>query len=385
MSYIYLIILTIFLYIVLDFVIKKYVYIRDTGKRKATLLHLKSVAFALILNFSLELLGFHNKWMIDFVIGISAMAVLYNLGTWYIFRKYATVKDSNKHIKESDEIYKDLLVYIKNNDITGEFTYEKKRYEYKSEKIYELLVTHKSNKETRLYDMFYVLVLFFAALLYLAVILDGIIVKDSMAYGVILLFGAAFILPYLQDIKHTIRFARNPHLSFDSYVSFWINGKELFGKIIDMNTYEIILFRRFSKDYVTISHAEIKTFSTYESGKRFKKLYIVSKEIKYSLEENFSVWIEEFNEKNDDCLDLKSLEIFFTTEDDDHGLELNIFVKQDFLETYTLIVKKIEDFIQRKADENKWSLETPKRHDIKIISDENETKINKIKGGGIPN
>jgi len=373
MSYVYLILLTIIAYFILSFVVKKYVYIRDTAKRNATLLHLKSVGFALVLNFALELVGFHNKWMIDFVIGISSMAVLYNLGTWYIFRKYATEKDSNKHIKESDEIFKDLSLYINSKNISGEFIYEKKRYEYKSDKIYELLVTHKSNKETRLYDMFYVLVLFFAALLYLAVILDGIIVKDSMAYGVILLFGAAFILPYLQDIKHTIRFARNPHLSFDSYVSFWINGKEIFGKIIDMNTYEIMLFRRFSKDYVTISHAEIKTFSTYESGKRFKKLYIVSKEIKYSLEKEIPKWIKEFNEQNDECIDLKSLEIFFTTEDDDHGLELNIFIVQDFLETYKLVTKKIEDFIQRKADENNWSLETPKRHDIKIMS---ETKIN---------
>lgn len=369
MNYVYFIVLTIGLYFVLNYTVQKYVYIRDTGKRNATLLHLKSVTFALVLNFSLELLGFHNKWMIDFVIGISAMAVLYNLGTWYIFKKYATEKISNRHIKDTEDIYKDLLTHISDKKIEGEFTFDKKKYEYKSDKIYELVTTHKSNKETRLYDMFYVLVLFFAALLYLAVILDGIIVKDSMAYGVIILFGAAFILPYLQDIKHTIRFARNPHLSFDSYVSFWVNGKELFGKIIDMNTYEIMLFRRFPKDYVTISHGEIKTFSTYESGKRFKKLYIVSKEIKYSLEKQIPLWLKDFNDDNGKCLDLDSLELFFTTEDDDHGLELNIFINQDFLENYTLITKKIEDFIQRKSDKNNWSLETPKRHDIKLISE----------------
>jgi hypothetical protein len=372
-------------YFFLEYSIKTWIYNKDAKKRKITILNIRIVAISSILNFILEYFGIHNKWLFDFVIGFSAFSVLYNLGIWFIFKKYASSKDSNFLIKEDDENYEDVNNHIKSKNISGEFNFQGKKFLSQNDKIWEIKKTYKSNKETRLYDMFFVLILFFASLLYLAVILDGIISKDSMAYAVVLLFGAAFILPFLQDVKYTIRFARNPHLSFDSFVSIWINGKEIFGKITDMNTYEIILFRRFSKDYVTISHSEIKTFTTYEQGKRFSKLYVVSKDIKYQLNEELPVWLECFNEAFDNCLDLDSLELFFTTEDDDHGIELNVFIKQDFLGTYSLIIKQIEDYIQRKSDENEWSLETPKRHDIKIISDENEIKTNNKKGEKIPN
>lgn len=372
-----LIVISIVSYFILSYLIKSIIYKRDTKKRDITILNLQIVVVSLILNFVLELFGIHNKWLIDFVIAISAIIVSYNLATWFIFKKYSTEKETNRHIKEEDDDYSDIYDNIVKNKIDGEFSFNNKRYLTKSDKIWQIEKTYKSNKTTRLYDMFLILCIFFFALLYLAVILDGVIKKDSMAYGVVLLFGAAFILPYLQDFKHTIRFAKNPHLSFDSYVSFWLNDKEIFGKIIDMNIYEIMLFRRFSKDYVTISHSEIKTFTTYENGKRFKKLYIVSKKIKYYLETNFRIWLIEFNKDNNDCLDLETLEIFFTTEDDDHGIELNIFIKQEFLENYTLIIKNLMSFIQKEADNNGWSLETPRRHDIKIISDDIKSKFEK--------
>ena len=369
--YFHWMLVTIAVYFFFAYLIKK-IYKRDKKKRDISIFHLKVILYTILVAFILEMFGVHKAWIIRIITGISALLFVYNIGSWFIFNKYST-KSESKNIVKDEALLAELKKH-KTND--GVFTFNSQKYEVVGEKYYKLVNAAKSNKDTRLYDMFLVLVLFFFALLGMSMLLDNVILKDSMSSNVILLFGAAFVLPYLQDIKHTIRFANNPHLKFDGYVGFWINGKEVFGKIVDMNTYEIILFRRFSKSYVTISHSEIKTFTSYESGRLFTKKYIVSKAIKYKLEEAFGKWLEEFNElykcldedKNEvGVLDLKSFDIFFTTEDDDHGIELNVFVRKEALEQYKYYIKKLEDFIQRKADENDWSLETPRRVDIKVL------------------
>ena len=377
-SLLYWILVTFVAYYSFVYIAKK-IY-KEKEKRATTIMHLKFILYTLIFTFILVIYGVDKAWIVTSATGISLLLLLYNLLSFFVFSKYSTKKPISSLVKDET-----LLEELKKKGVNeGEFTYKNILYKYMSNKYYVMTIKPKSNKDTRLYDMFLILILFFFALLGMSLLLDNIILKDSMSSNVILLFAVAFVLPYLQDIKHTIRFAKNPDLKFDTYVTFLDDsGKKTSGTIIDMNTYEFILGQKFSKRNVIIPHNKAGIIYAHNEGKLFSKKYIVSKEIKYKLEDNFKVWFTEFNgihrflnnnREEIGVLDLVTADSFFTTEDDDHGIELKVFVKQEALENYIFFTKKLEDFIQRKADENNWGLETPKRMDLKFIDSENTIK-----------
>lgn len=365
-------------YFVFKFLVEYKIYKANKNKRESTVLNLKIISVSIILGSLLEASGFHSKWITYFTGGVSAILVAYNIGSWGIFNKLATVLETKKKV-EDEQLIESLLKHVESSNIDSsiEFKYNGKRYIYSNngKKIFrELGILLQTNKNTRLYDMFLSLGLFFFALLFMAFIFDAVISKDSMIYGVLLLFGAAFILPYLQDVKHTIRFANNKYLAYGAFVSFYVNGKELFGEIIDMNLYEIILMNHWTKTKIIISHNEIKTFAVYDNGRLFSFLYVISKEVKYKLYKVLKQWLTEYNSENKEVLNIETFKVFFKTKDDDHGLQFYVFIKQEALKKYGLIINQVEHYIQEKSDKEEWDLCTPKRVDLKVIKTEEQNK-----------
>jgi len=351
---------TIIIYFVLKYIVVKRIYKADRKKRKSTNFNLMIIASTIVFGSLLEVNGFHNKWLLYVFGGISAILVAYNIGTWGVFKKLSTIIEVKPIVKD-EKLIDSLIKHITSNSIeeSVDFKYSNKKYYYRKKgddyTFREYGILTQTNKTTRLYDMFIILGLFFVGLLYFSIIFNSFIDKDSMAYGVLLLFGAAFILPYLQDVKNTIRFANNKYLAYGAFMLINKDGKTLFGEIIDMNLYEVILFNHWTKEKIIVSHSDMKTFSMCDEGRFIEYEFVVSMPDQQTLKTSLLKWIAEF-QKFDDFADV-SVKRFMPNFG--YGIRLRFKVTEDNLKEYGSIEADFTDFLVSLFEKHSIDHRTP--------------------------
>lgn len=363
-------------YVLMYFIIK-FIYKHDINKHKKTFWSINIFGlFTLADILAIHFLSEDKAMIFDIVIYLALAIILYNVISYILIKSYGRDKkvvtkvvDEKLLVKLQIELdSKNLdLEKIEEKDIKLKdgYSYYIKPNEFHHEKIVRV-----SNEISNLFDIILlVLVFVFTLSAIFPILLEFYNIQKGNSdylYAILAFLGAYVLSPFFPDLYYSIVLVRNPYIEFGSYIKIYHNNIYVYGKIIDMNFFSIVIFDKKENIPKTIPHSimgkEIIGSYTTNTGRILQYSYVLDEKSAEKFGPLVFLFLTNYAKENksDIYADLIDVEIL----DAQFGWPVDFIIRIKKIENYEQIKRKIRSGLSKVARENSISLPTPNQIQI---------------------